>query len=197
MTIEIREGRGVGKNKDHIFLHLDHLDPKVLHERLPGISESARIFAGVDVTREPIPVLPTVHYNMGGIATNYHGEVLTKKDGNPDTIVPGLMALGEAGCVSVHGANRLGSNSLIDLVVFGRAAALRCAELIDANEKHAELPKDSADLPLSRASTGSVTPTARLRPPNCVCTCRRSCRATARFSVPARCWRKARSSSTT
>ena len=123
MTIEIREGRGVGKNKDHIFLHLDHLDPKVLHERLPGISESARIFAGVDVTREPIPVLPTVHYNMGGIATNYHGEVLTKKNGNPDTIVPGLMALGEAGCVSVHGANRLGSNSLIDLVVFGRAAA--------------------------------------------------------------------------
>ena len=105
MTIEVREGRGVGKEKDHIFLHLDHLDPAVLHERLPGISESARIFAGVDVTREPIPVLPTVHYNMGGIATNYHGEVLTKKDGNPDTIVPGLMALGEAGCVSVHGAN--------------------------------------------------------------------------------------------
>src|ERR1700738_130217 len=137
MTIEIREGRGVGKNKDHIFLHLDHLDPAVLHERLPGISESARIFAGVDVTREPIPVLPTVHYNMGGIATNYHGEVLTKTDGNADTIVPGLMALGEAACVSVHGANRLGSNSLIDLVVFGRAAALRCAELIDPGEKHA------------------------------------------------------------
>ena len=127
MTIEIREGRGVGKEKDHIYLHLDHLDPKVLHERLPGISETARIFAGVDLTKEPIPVLPTVHYNMGGIPTNYHGEVLTKKNGDPDCVVPGLMAIGEAACVSVHGANRLGSNSLIDLVVFGRAdrAALR------------------------------------------------------------------------
>ncbi len=167
MTIEVREGRGVGKEKDHIFLHLDHLDPAVLHERLPGISESARIFAGVDVTREPIPVLPTVHYNMGGIATNYHGEVLTKKDGNPDTIVPGLMALGEAGCVSVHGANRLGSNSLIDLVVFGRAAALRCAELIDHGEKHAELPKDSAEKPLARLDkfryADGSTPTAEMR----------------------------------
>ena len=127
MTIEIREGRGVGKLKDHIFLHLDHLEPAVLHERLPGISESARIFAGVDVTREPIPIVPTVHYNMGGIATNYHGEAVIKKDGNNDFVVPGLMALGEAACVSVHGANRLGSNSLIDLVVFGRAAAQRCA----------------------------------------------------------------------
>jgi succinate dehydrogenase / fumarate reductase flavoprotein subunit len=167
MTIEIREGRGVGKNKDHIFLHLDHLDPAVLHERLPGISESARIFAGVDVTREPIPVLPTVHYNMGGIATNYHGEVLTKTDGNPDTVVPGLMALGEAACVSVHGANRLGSNSLIDLVVFGRAAALRCAELIEPSEKHAELPKDSAELPLMRLDkfrhADGATPTAEIR----------------------------------
>ena len=167
MTIEIREGRGVGKLKDHLFLHLDHLDPAVLHERLPGISESARIFAGVDVTREPIPVLPTVHYNMGGIATNYHGEVLTKKSGDPDAIVPGLMALGEAGCVSVHGANRLGSNSLIDLVVFGRAAALRCAELIEPGEKHAELPKDSAELPLSRLDkfryADGTTPTAELR----------------------------------
>jgi succinate dehydrogenase / fumarate reductase, flavoprotein subunit len=167
MTIEIREGRGVGKHKDHLYLHLDHLDPAVLHERLPGISESARIFAGVDVTREPIPVLPTVHYNMGGIATNYHGEVLTKKDGDPDAVVPGLMALGEAGCVSVHGANRLGSNSLIDLVVFGRSAALRCAELIENNEKHAELPKDSAELPLSRLDkfryADGTTPTADLR----------------------------------
>jgi succinate dehydrogenase / fumarate reductase, flavoprotein subunit len=167
MTIEIREGRGVGKLKDHLFLHLDHLDPAVLHERLPGISESARIFAGVDVTREPIPVLPTVHYNMGGIATNYHGEVLTKKEGDPDAVVPGLMALGEAGCVSVHGANRLGSNSLIDLVVFGRSAALRCAELIESNEKHAELPKDSAELPLSRLDkfryADGSTPTADLR----------------------------------
>src|SRR5580700_8443780 len=128
MTIEMREGRGVGKLKDHLFLHLDHLDPAVLHERLPGISDTARIFANVDITREPIPVLPTVHYNMGGIATNYHGEAVVKKNGDADSIVPGLMALGEAGCVSVHGANRLGSNSLIDLVVFGRAAALRCAE---------------------------------------------------------------------
>src|SRR6478735_7207285 len=130
MTIEIREGRGVGPKKDHINLHLDHLDPKVLHERLPGISESARIFAGVDVTREPIPVLPTVHYNMGGIQTNFYGEVVTLKDGNPDQVVPGLMAVGEAACVSVHGANRLGSNSLTDLVVFGRAVANRCAETI-------------------------------------------------------------------
>src|ERR1700748_1147229 len=127
MTIEIREGRGVGEKKDHIFLHLDHLDPKVLHERLPGISESARIFAGVDVTREPISALPTVHYNMGGIPTNFHGEVLTKYGDDPDTIVPGLMALGEAACVSVHGANRLGSKSLIGLVGFRRAAALACA----------------------------------------------------------------------
>src|SRR3712207_1645957 len=117
MTLEIREGRGVGKESDHIHLHLEHLDPKVLHERLPGISETAKIFSGVDVTREPIPVLPTVHYNMGGIPTNFHGEVLTKADGDPDAVVPGLMAVGEAACVSVHGANRLGSNSLIDLVV--------------------------------------------------------------------------------
>src|ERR1700709_692146 len=133
MTIEIREGRGVGKNKDHILLHLDHLDPAVLHERLPGISESAKIFAGVDITREPIPVLPTVHYNMGGIPTNFHGEVLTKYGDDPDTVVPGLMALGEAACVSVHGANRLGSNSLIDLVVFGRAAGLRAGEMLKPN----------------------------------------------------------------
>jgi len=167
MMIEIREGRGVGKDKDHIYLHIDHLDPKVIAERLPGISESARIFAGVDVTKEPIPVLPTVHYNMGGIATNYHGEALTKKDGNPDSVVPGLMALGEAACVSVHGANRLGSNSLIDLVVFGRAAALRCAEVVTPGEKHAELPKDSADLALGRLDkfrhAAGATPTAVLR----------------------------------
>src|ERR1700681_405501 len=167
MTIEIREGRGVGKLKDHIFLHLDHLDPAILHERLPGISESARIFAGVDVTREPIPIAPTVHYNMGGIATNYHGEAVIKKDGNNDFVVPGLMALGEAACVSVHGANRLGSNSLIDLVVFGRAAAQRCAEIIEPSEKHADLPKDSADLALSRLDkfrhAAGSTPTAQLR----------------------------------
>jgi succinate dehydrogenase / fumarate reductase flavoprotein subunit len=169
MTIEIREGRGVGKLKDHIFLHLDHLDPKVLHERLPGISESARIFAGVDVTREPIPVLPTVHYNMGGIPTNYHGEAKTKKNGESETIVPGLMALGEAASVSVHGANRLGSNSLIDLVVFGRAAAHRCAEVLTPGDKQAELPKDSAERALSRldhfrhASGGTPTADLRLR----------------------------------
>jgi succinate dehydrogenase / fumarate reductase flavoprotein subunit len=167
MTIEIREGRGVGKLKDHIHLHLDHLDPAILHERLPGISESARIFAGVDVTREPIPIVPTVHYNMGGIATNFHGEALTKKGGDPDTIIPGLMALGEAGCVSVHGANRLGSNSLIDLVVFGRAAAHRCAEIVTPGEKQADLPKDSADLALSRLDkfrhAAGATPTAQLR----------------------------------
>jgi succinate dehydrogenase / fumarate reductase flavoprotein subunit len=135
MTLEIREGRGVGKNKDHIYLHLDHLDPKVLHERLPGISESAKIFAGVDVTREPIPVLPTVHYNMGGIPANYHGEVLNPTPEDPDRVVPGLMAVGEAACASVHGANRLGSNSLTDLVVFGRAAALRAAKTVDRAAK--------------------------------------------------------------
>jgi succinate dehydrogenase / fumarate reductase flavoprotein subunit len=167
MTIEIREGRGVGKLKDHIHLHLDHLDPAVLRERLPGISESARIFAGVDVTREPIPIVPTVHYNMGGVATNYNGEVLTKKDGNSDHVVPGLMALGEAACVSVHGANRLGSNSLIDLVVFGRAAALRCAEILSPDEKHPDLPKDSADGALSRLDrtrhASGKTPTAQMR----------------------------------
>ncbi|MEO9336271.1 succinate dehydrogenase flavoprotein subunit [Mesorhizobium sp. SB112] len=133
MTMEIREGRGVGKNKDHIFLHLDHLDPAVLHERLPGISESAKIFAGVDVTKEPIPVLPTVHYNMGGIPTNYWGEVLNPTKEEPDRVQPGLMAVGEAGCASVHGANRLGSNSLIDLVVFGRAAAIKAGEVVDRN----------------------------------------------------------------
>ena len=167
MTMEVREGRGVGKGKDHIYLHLDHLDPAVLHERLPGISESARIFAGVDVTREPIPVLPTVHYNMGGIQTNYHGEVLTKKGNDPDVIVPGLMAIGEAACVSVHGANRLGSNSLIDLVVFGRAAGQRAAELVTPGESQPNLPSDSADLSLGRLdrfrhASGS-TPTADLR----------------------------------
>lgn len=167
MTMEIRNGHGVGKEGDHIFLHLDHLDPDLLAERLPGISESARIFAGVDVTKEPIPVIPTVHYNMGGIPTNYHGEVLTKVDGNPDSVVPGLMAIGEAACVSVHGANRLGSNSLIDLVVFGRAAGLRCAETLSPGEKHAELPADSADLSLSRLDAARYangsTGTAELR----------------------------------
>jgi succinate dehydrogenase / fumarate reductase, flavoprotein subunit len=167
MTIEIREGRGVGKDKDHIFLHLDHLDPKILAERLPGITESAKIFAGVDIHRQPIPVLPTVHYNMGGIPTNYHGEVLTLKNGNPDHVVPGLMAIGEAACVSVHGANRLGSNSLIDLVVFGRAAGLRAAETTEAGASQPELPKGGADLALSRLDrfrfAKGGTPTSALR----------------------------------
>mgnify|MGYP000573729469 CR=1 FL=1 len=150
MTIEIKEGRGCGPLKDHIYLHLDHLDQKVLKERLPGITETAKIFAGVDITKQPIPVIPTVHYNMGGIPTNYHGEVVTLKNGNPDTLVPGLMAIGEAACVSVHGANRLGSNSLVDLVVFGRAAAIRASEIIKPDSPHKPLPKDSADLALSR-----------------------------------------------
>lgn len=150
MTMEIRAGRGVGKNKDHIYLHLDHLDPKVLHERLPGISETAKIFAGVDVTKQPIPVLPTVHYNMGGIPTNYHTEVVTLKNGNPDSVVPGLMAIGEAGCVSVHGANRLGSNSLLDLVVFGRAAAIRASELIKPNTRHKPVSSNATDKALAR-----------------------------------------------
>jgi succinate dehydrogenase / fumarate reductase flavoprotein subunit len=150
MTIEIREGRGVGRDKDHIHLHLEHLGPEVINERLPGIAETARIFAGVDVTREPIPVLPTVHYNMGGIPTNVHGEVLTLKDGNPETVVPGLMAIGEAACVSVHGANRLGSNSLLDLVVFGRAVARRCAETVTAGARQRALRADASEVAVSR-----------------------------------------------
>ena len=150
MTIEINEGRGVGDDSDHIFLHLEHLGPELLEERLPGISESAEIFAGVDVTKEPIPVLPTVHYNMGGIPTNYHGEVLTLKDGDPDSVVPGLMAIGEAACVSVHGANRLGSNSLLDLIVFGRAAALRAKETVDPNSTMPSISENSAEATLER-----------------------------------------------
>jgi len=167
MTIEIREGRGVGPNKDHIYLHLEHLDPKILHERLPGISETARIFSGVDVTRAPIPVLPTCHYNMGGIPANYRGEAVTKLNGDPDTVVPGLMAIGEAACVSVHGANRLGSNSLLDLVVFGRAAARRCAEIIKPGESQAPLSADAGDVALARFDrlrhAKGGTPTAALR----------------------------------
>ena len=150
MTIEINEGRGVGPESDHIHLHLEHLGADLLDERLPGISESAKIFAGVDVTKEPIPVIPTVHYNMGGIPTNYHGEVLTLKDGDPDSVVPGLMAIGEAACVSVHGANRLGSNSLLDLIVFGRAAALRAKETINPNEQVPSLPANAGDATLER-----------------------------------------------
>lgn len=150
MTIEINEGRGVGKLKDHIYLHIEHLDPAIIHERLPGIAETSKIFAGVDVTKEPIPVLPTVHYNMGGIPTNYKAEVVTLDGDNPDKVVPGLMAIGEAACVSVHGANRLGSNSLLDLVVFGRSAAIRCAELIKPGTAHKPLAKDACDKALAR-----------------------------------------------
>ncbi|MEQ8934613.1 MAG: succinate dehydrogenase flavoprotein subunit [Amphiplicatus sp.] len=167
MTIEIREGRGVGPHKDHIHLNLNHLDPKILAERLPGISESAKIFSGVDVTKEPIPVLPTVHYNMGGIPTNYHGEVVTKRGDETDVVVPGLMAIGEAACVSVHGANRLGSNSLIDLVVFGRAAGLRCGEVVKANGAVPKAASGAGDDALARLDrfrhASGKTPTAELR----------------------------------
>jgi succinate dehydrogenase / fumarate reductase, flavoprotein subunit len=167
MTMEIREGRGVGAKGDHIFLHLDHLDPAVLHERLPGISESAKIFAGVDLTREPIPVIPTVHYNMGGIPANYHGEVLNPTEGEPDRVVPGLMAVGEAACASVHGANRLGSNSLTDLVVFGRAAALRAGAVMDRSAPIPAISSTQDDKILARFdrlrhANGSA-PTATLR----------------------------------
>ena len=168
MAMEIREGRGVGAEGDHIHLHLNHIDPAVLAQRLPGISETAKVFAGVDVTKAPIPVVPTVHYNMGGIPTNYHGEVVTLKDGNPDQVVPGLFAVGEAACVSVHGANRLGSNSLIDLVVFGRATAHRIAAIQTANAKHAAPAKAADDFALGRldgfrhAKGGSTTAEIRL-----------------------------------
>lgn len=167
MTIEIREGRGVGPKKDHIFLVLNHIDPAVLHERLPGITESARIFAGVDLTKDPIPVLPTVHYNMGGIPTNYWGEVLNPSKDEPDRVQPGLMAVGEAGCASVHGANRLGSNSLIDLVVFGRAAALRAEQVIDKNSAIPDLNVDACDKIMERFDrlrfANGSKPTAELR----------------------------------
>jgi succinate dehydrogenase / fumarate reductase flavoprotein subunit len=167
MTVEVREGRGVGSEHDHIELHLEHLGPQVIHERLPGIAETARIFSGVDVTKEPIPVQPTVHYNMGGIPCNYHGEVVRPKDGVGDSIVPGLMAVGEAACVSVHGANRLGSNSLLDLVVFGREAARRCAEIVKTGVSHKPLAKDAAELAVSRLdrlrNANGSRPTAEIR----------------------------------
>jgi len=167
MTIEIREGRGVGAEQDHIHLHLEHLGPEVVHERLPGIAETARIFSGVDVTKQPIPVQPTVHYNMGGVPCNFHGEVVVPRAGDPDAVVPGLMAVGEAACVSVHGANRLGSNSLLDLVVFGRQAARRCAELIRPGMRHASLPADAGELALSRLdrlrNANGSRPTAAIR----------------------------------
>ncbi len=167
MTLEMRAGRGVGPNKDYIDLHLEHLDAKLIHERLPGIAETARIFAGVDVTKEPIPVLPTCHYNMGGIPTNYRAEVVTLKNGDPDAVVPGLMAIGEAACVSVHGANRLGSNSLLDLIVFGRAASLRAAEVVAPAARQPDLAPDAGEAALARFdrarhADGEV-PTAALR----------------------------------
>ncbi len=167
MTLEIREGRGVGPDGDHIHLHLEHLGAETIREKLPGIEESARIFAGVDVTRQPIPVLPTAHYNMGGIPTNFHGEMVTRRGDDPDAVVPGVMAIGEAACVSVHGANRLGSNSLLDLVVFGRAAAIRAAEIIQPGSKHADLPDDALERSLAnfdrlRHASGSL-PTAKIR----------------------------------
>jgi succinate dehydrogenase / fumarate reductase flavoprotein subunit len=164
MTMEIREGRGVGEHADHIFLHLEHLGPEVIHEKLPGIAETSRIFAGVDVNREPIPVLPTVHYNMGGIPCNYHGDVV--KD-SKDTVVPGLMAVGEAACVSVHGANRLGSNSLLDLVVFGREAARHCATVVKPRQAHKPLAADSSEPALARLdklrNASGERPTAQIR----------------------------------
>ena len=167
ITIEIREGRGVGEHKDHAHLNLMHLGPEVIHDRLPGIAESARIFAGVDVTKEPIPILPTVHYNMGGIPTNYHGEVVQKKGDDNDAVVPGLFAIGEAACVSVHGGNRLGSNSLLDLVVFGRAVANRCAEIIEPDSAHKDLPSSALDEALDRFDkirhANGGTPTAKIR----------------------------------
>ncbi len=167
MTMEMREGRGVGAEKDHMFLHLEHLGPDVVHERLPGIADTAKIFAGVDVTKEPIPVLPTVHYNMGGIPTNHHGEVVTLENGDPDHVVSGLMAIGECACVSVHGANRLGSNSLLDIVVFGRAAAKRCAELMVPGERLAPAPAHSQDKALDRLDrlrhADGTIPTAAIR----------------------------------
>ena len=167
MTIEIREGRGCGPHKDYLNLHIEHMSAQMIHERLPGISETARIFAGIDTTREPIPVLPAVHYNMGGIPSNYHGEALRPTANDPDTVCPGLMAIGEAACVSVHGANRLGCNSLLDIIVFGRAAAERCAESIRPNAPHRPLQPDASETTLSRLDAyrhakGSI-PTARLR----------------------------------
>jgi succinate dehydrogenase / fumarate reductase flavoprotein subunit len=167
MTIEIREGRGVGPERDHIYLHLEHLGADVIHKRLPGIAETARIFAGVDVTRQPIPVLPTVHYNMGGIPCNVDGEVVTRRGDDHSAVVPGLMAIGEAACVSVHGANRLGSNSLLDLVVFGRAASRRCAALVKPGTRHRPLPADAGELAVTRLdryrNAGGSRPTAEVR----------------------------------
>jgi succinate dehydrogenase / fumarate reductase flavoprotein subunit len=190
MTIEINEGRGVGPNKDHILLHLEHLTPEMLHQRLPGISETARVFAGVDVNKEPIPVLPTVHYNMGGIPTNYHTEVLRPTAANPDAIVPGLMAVGEAACVSVHGANRLGTNSLLDLVVPPRTAPLRSSSPAPRSSRCRAMPAK----PRSPASTKPAMPRGAPRSPPCASSCSAPCRATPPCSATPnpspRAWRR-------
>ena len=186
MTIEIREGRGVGKLKDHIDLHLEHLGPAVIKERLPGIAETARIFAGVDVNKEPIPVLPTVHYNMGGIPCNVHGEAVTRGARAARTLVPGLMAVGEAACVSVHGANRLGSNSLLDLVVFGREAAQHCARGREAGHAASRPEGRTPARPPSSGWTNCAMPRARGAPPISAWRCSASCKATPRCFAPAK-----------
>ena len=190
MTIEINEGRGCGPNKEYIYLHLEHLGADLLHERLPGISETSKVFAGVDVTKEPIPVLPTVHYNMGGVPTNHHAEVLRPTQDNPDAMVPGLMAVGEGACVSVHGANRLGCNSLLDIVVFGRAAALRAAGADQARRQPAAAAAEGRERRRSTASTARATPRAARASPTCGSTCSAPCRRTPRCSATARRWRE-------
>ena len=196
MTIEINEGRGCGPGQDYIELHLEHLDPALLHERLPGISETAKIFAGVDVTRQPIPVVPTCHYNMGGIPTNYVTEAVGRPNGGgSDEIVPGLMAVGEAGCTSVHGANRLGGNSLIDLVVFGRAAAHRTRRARDPGRQPEAARRRTRARPRSSASTACAMPPAASRPARSAAACSARCSATPACSAPARCSRRARRSS--
>jgi hypothetical protein len=193
MTMEIREGRGVGKDKDHIFCTSITSIRRCWHERLPGISESAKIFAGVDVTKEPIPVLPTVHYNMGGIPTNFWGEVLNPTGKSPDAVAPGLMAVGEAGCASVHGANRLGSNSLIDLVVFGRAAAIRAGEVIDRDSAVPDINEAACDKIMDRFDAAAARQWRHADGRVARCRCRRSCRRTPPFSARRRRWRRAAS----
>ena len=172
------------RTRDHIHLHIEHLGAELLNERLPGISETAKVFAGVDVTKDPIPVLPTVHYNMGGIPTNYRTEVLRPTAADPDAVVPGLMAVGEAACVSVHGANRLGTNSLLDLVVFGRAAAHRAAEILKPGASQAPLPAKAGELGLD-GWIASATITAKQRPAKCASRCSAPCRRTRRCFAPA------------
>ena len=175
MTMEIRDGNGVGTDKDHIHLHIEHLDANVINDRLPGISETARIFAGVDVTKEPIPVLPTVHYNMGGIPTTYQGEMVKPGDSGPEEVQPGIMAIGEAACVSVHGADQLGSNSLLDLVVFGRAAGERAAVKVTPGQKQPDLPKNAGEKELAHLMVGGLQRAQPLRL-NCGLSCSEACK---------------------